>query len=72
MSGLLTLLVLDLSANDQTRRSWTWVESVCEQPRENLRAELMAIAGQADALNQRFVQPARPPTGRICWTSRVW
>jgi hypothetical protein len=57
MSGLLTLLVLDFCAYDRTQKELDLgLRGFARNLRQNLRAELTAIAAQADALNERFGQ----------------
>jgi hypothetical protein len=64
MSGLLTLLVLDFCAYDRTQKELDLgLRGFAHSLGQNLRAELTAIAAQADALNERFGQVG-PATNR--------
>jgi hypothetical protein len=64
MSGLLTLLVLDLSAFERTEEELDLeLRAFARNLVQNLHTELTAIAKQADKLNERFGQ-AGPATHR--------
>ena len=64
MNGLLTLLVLDLCAYDRTEEQLdAGMSEFARSLGQNLRAELTAIASQADVLNERFL-PVGPATNR--------
>jgi hypothetical protein len=57
MNGLLTLLVLDLCAYHRTKEELdAGMRGFARSLRQNLRAELKAIASQAETLNERFGQ----------------